>query len=341
MPSSLTRLSLLAAALSFPLAVAHAQQPTAAAAKPTFHQTTPLFTGTPSLFSPTSVAAASFASDSSSLYSSSTGEVETAMAEDYLSFDGAQPPPSSRRRYRRPNYSDKMHNKDGSNKLAFMAGAGFTIPAGSDASNYLNTSYDFGVGAGYNWNKKFGMLVQFNWDNFGVPGSVINNQISLYDNAGFTEVNSDGTTSQADFTGLDAHTHIWSFTLNPTFNFYTSDTFGAYAVVGGGFYHKVTTFTVPVEAEGYDYYYGPYIYTANENFDEYTSNSAGVNGGLGITYKPGRFSSERLFAEVRYVHTFNEYRPSDLSVVTSNTTNFYPANSLSTGYMPITFGIRF
>jgi len=37
---------------------------------------------------------------------------------------------------------------------------------------------------------------------------------------------------------------------------------GAYAVLGGGFYHKVTNFTVPTIGTYCDYYYGCYQYQA-------------------------------------------------------------------------------
>ena len=124
----------------------------------------------------------------------------------------------------------------------------------------------------------------------------------MYNNLGFTD--SDG--NPVDFSGLDGNAHIWSFSLNPTLNFYQGDKLGAYAVVGGGFYHKVTDFTLPQLGEGYSYYYGPYEYTYNQNIDTYTSNAPGVTGGIGVTYKFSRFANQRFFAEARYVHTFNQ-----------------------------------
>ncbi len=66
-----------------------------------------------------------------------------------------------------------------------------------------------------------------------------------------------------DATGLDGNSHIWSFTLNPIVNYYTSDTFGAYVIGGVGFYHKTADFTVPAIGTYCDPFYGCYQYQAN------------------------------------------------------------------------------
>ena len=260
-------------------------------------------------------------------YSSSA--VAELPADPAAAREDLQPPPR-RRRYGRPNYSDKYRNADGSNRFAFVAGGGFNVPVGDASANFLNTSWRFEGGAGVNFSKKAGVLVQFDYDHFGIPGGVLQNQANLYNNLS-------GTT---DYTGLGGNAHIWSFTLNPTLNLYQSDSWGAYAVVGGGFYHKVTNFTIPVTVQGYDYFGFPVQYTANQVVDHYTSNAPGVTGGLGLTYKFSRWSNERLFAEARYVHTFNQARPGD-ATITNASTNFYPPNSNETSYIPITFGIRF
>lgn len=269
---------------------------------------------------------------------SSSSSAETAVIapeeRDSLGPNLTQPPP--RRRYSRPHYTDRLHNADGSSKLAFIAGVGFEIPADSVTRQYLTTGYKFQLGGGINLNKKLALLLQFDYDHFGLPGSVLRNQQGIYTSAGFQQQNPDGTTSPADFSTLDGNAHIWSITLNPTYNFYQGDSFGAYAVVGGGFYHKVTNFTLPQTATAFDYFYGPYQYTVNQTFDHYTSNSGGANGGIGITYKPSKFASQRLYAEVRYVHTFNTQTTS-----TPTNFNFFPGNSATSNYIPITVGVRF
>jgi hypothetical protein len=277
-------------------------------------------------------------------YSSSSSDVDTPvdpivaarlnLAEGIGS--GMQPPP--RRRYGRPRYNDSSHNPDGSNKWAFMLGAGFTAPLGN-TYHYLNTNYAFQVGGGRNFNKNFSVMAQFDYDRFGFNGSTIFNEASLYNYycalGGFA-----GCAA-----GLDGSTHVWSFTLNPNYHVDITPTVGAYGVVGVGFYHKVANFTTPqavcldifCEFEG----------TENETFDHYTSNAPGFNGGFGITYKASRFSSERLYAEARYVFVDNSQRQG-VTVANSTTvlnayngTNLFPANSNRTTYTVYKFGVRF
>jgi hypothetical protein len=262
---------------------------------------------------------------SGSAYSSSSSEDSiSALSDARLNLSSAamaaaQPPP--RRRYGRPNYADSHTNPDGSSKYAFMAGGGASIPV-QDTANYLSTSYAFQVGAGRNFNKNLGVLFQFDYDHFGFQASTLNNQSNLYYGQNASSI------------GLDGTSHIWSFTLDPTFTFYGSDKTGAYVVGGVGFYHKVADFTVPSTGQYCDYYYGCYQYQANQVIDDYTSNAFGLNGGVGLTYKPSRFASERLYLEARYVWMDNSPRAASF-------TNLYPPNANQTYYIPVTVGLRF
>jgi hypothetical protein len=263
-------------------------------------------------------------------YSSSTGSAEMANAENFNFGGGAgQPPP--RRRYGKPNYNDSRTNADGSPKYTIFVGGGFTLPVGG-SHNYLTTSYDFQAGAGRNFNKTFGVVVQFDWDNFGFQTATLNRQLAIYNatcNGG------------CGLTQLGGTSHIWSFTTGPVVNFYSSDTFGAYAIGGVGFYHKTANFTIPAIGVYCDPFYGCFTYQANQTIDKYTSNAFGVNAGLGLTYKFSRFAGERFFVEGRYVYTFNSARPFSLGAANSNYFNVFPQNSAKTGFIPVTFGIRF
>jgi hypothetical protein len=146
---------------------------------------------------------------------------------------------------------------------------------------------------------------------------------------------------------LDGNAHVWSFSLDPTETFSQSDTWGVYAVEGFGFYHKVSNFLTPQSGVYFDPVYGPIAYTANEIIDHYTSNAPGFSGGLGVTYKLGKFSNERLYAEVRYAYAVNSAR-AGITVANMNSSannyliaNDFPANSNHTGYLPVKFGLRF
>jgi hypothetical protein len=283
----------------------------------------------PALASSSSTEAAAVASaplnltDDGIAYSSSVGASELTAAENFTGAASMQPPP--RRRYGRPRYTDSSHNADGSNKWTFEAGGGLTIPTGN-SHKYLTPSYAFQVGAGRNFNKNLGLLLQFDYDHFGFQGSTIAQQNFFY-----------GTNGQ----GLDGSTHVWSFTLDPIYNINSpSETVGAYVIGGVGFYHKVANFTIP--GEECDYYYG-ICYTANEPFDDYSSNAVGVNGGFGLTYKFSRFADERFFMEARYVFMDNSPR-AGITMANYQTYagyNYFPQNSHRTTYIPIKFGVRF
>lgn len=318
--SGLTRVAAVAFLTSCAAAV-YAQQP-AVSALPTLDLSHPALSLQASFKAPSDLAVSE--ESSSSVSSNSAAEALPADPGVAVSSDDLQPPPR-RRRYGRPNYSDKYRNADGSNRLAFVVGGGFNSPSGSASSDFLNLGYRLEAGAGINLNKKLGVLFQFDYDHFGIPDNVLQNQADLYNRLDPTGSNS--------FSGLGGNAHIWSFTLNPTLNFYQGDKLGAYAVVGGGFYHKVTNFTVPTTQQYCDFY-GCYQYTANQIVDHYFSNAPGATGGVGVTYKFSRWGNERLFAEARFVHTFNQAR-------LAGGNNFYPPNSNETSYIPITFGLRF
>ncbi len=167
-------------------------------------------------------------------YSSSIGSAEMANAENFsISSSADQPPP--RRRYGKPNYNDSRTNADGSPKYTIFVGGGFTLPVGGSHS-YLSTSYDFQAGAGRNFNKTFGAVVQFDWDNFGFQTATLNRQLAIYNST---------CNGGCGLTQLGGTSHIWSFTVGPVVNFYSSDTVGAYAIGGVGFYHKTANFTIP------------------------------------------------------------------------------------------------
>ncbi len=237
-------------------------------------------------------------------YSSSSSSDSDELANDpsslSSSLDATQPPP--RRRYGRPNYADSHTNPDGSSKYTFMVGAGFVTPV-QDTGNYLTTSWVFQVGGGRNFNKKIGVLLQFDYNDFGFQGKTLANQQALYNS--FCTPQDQALGLCAPFTVLGGNSHVWSFTLDPTYTFYDGEKMGAYVVGGVGFYHKTADFTTPVVQTACDPFYGCIQYQANQTVDDYTSNAVGFDGGLGLTYKPSRFSGQRLYVEARYVFMDN------------------------------------
>ncbi len=236
-----------------------------------------------------------------------------------LAGDAAQPGPG-RRSYGRSRYQDRWHNADGSNKIAIVGGAGLTLPVGN-TGKYYTPSYTITAGAGWNFNKMFGILGEFHYDHMNLTTGSLNYQYNNY-------INNYGATS-GDLTGLDGNAHVVALTVNPIVNFTGAgrhSKVGAYVTGGVGFYHKATNFTLPQEVDSYYY-----SYVTNANIETYSANGFGVNGGIGLTYKLSEFSSTRLFAEARYNWI-------DLG---SNSSESFPYNRRNTEYIPVTVGIRF
>lgn len=265
-------------------------------------------------------------------YLSNVGAVETAKAEGF-SFGAREGQPPPRRRYGRPNYSDSHTNADGSAKYSFFAGGGFTVPV-SKTHAYATPGWKIQAGGGRNFNQAVGVMVEFDYDKFGMQKSTLTNQINLYNNLCIQN------SGQSCLDQLGGNIHDWSFSLNPVVNFYASDTVGAYVTGGPGFYHKYTQFTTPAIGTYCDPYYGCYQYQANQPVDWYTSNAFGLNIGAGLTYKLSRWANQRFYMEARYVWTDNKQRPYDVSG-TTNYFNAFPQASERTTWIPVTFGIRF
>jgi hypothetical protein len=230
----------------------------------------------------------------------------------------------------RPRYRGANTNPDGSNKYTGFGGFGFTQPVGN-TFKYLTPSYGFQVGVGRQWSKKFALPIQFDYDRFGFTRQNIGNESYIYT----------GDSNAAD-NGIDANSHIWSFTLDPTYTFYQNDKWGGYVVAGVGFYHKVANLTAP-QTELYCPYGFCEEYEVQGNFATFTSNAPGFNGGFGVTYKFSHFSNERFYGEARYVFIDNSQRTgatvANAATYTGN--NGYPGNSNRTSYFPVKFGIRF
>ncbi|MGA1982742.1 MAG: hypothetical protein ABSG84_09710 [Acidobacteriaceae bacterium] len=250
----------------------------------------------------------------------------------------SQPPP---RRYGRPNFSRTTSNPDGSNKYEFLGAVGAGLPVGNTHA-YETPNWGFQAGGGRNFNRNFGVILQFDYDHFGLQAATLNHQEVVYNYCPPAVMVANQC--PAPIANLDGNNHVWSFTLNPTFTLATQGSWDAYAVVGGGFYHKVTNFLAPTSQEECSIY-GCGYYNVDETVAHYTSNAFGVNGGFGLTVKISNFSGAKVYLETRYVLVLNSqrYGYTAQNVATTTYTGFdaYPANSNRTTYIPIKLGIRF
>lgn len=262
--------------------------------------------------------------------SSSSDAVDTELAS--LSADpvaglggsgsGAGQYGAHRRSYGRSRYQDRWHNADGSTKVAFVGGVGINVPVGNTGKFYT-PSYDFQVGAGYNFNRMLGVLAEFHYDHVGLTGGAIGYE--------YNNLLNDGVTAD-ELAGFDANGHVLSFSVDPVISLTgRSSKLGAYVTGGVGYYRKTTNFTLPSVGTTCDFYYC-YQYSSNVNVDQYTASGFGANAGAGLTYKLSEFSSERLFVEARY-HWLN--------LNDSNNQDFFQFNRRNSEYIPVTVGLRF
>jgi hypothetical protein len=220
-----------------------------------------------------------------------------------------------------PNYESRWSH------IAFNGGAGFTIPIGNttnfnhadadaaaNGNGPLSPSQGFGynvdIGAGWNFSKKFGVLVDYEFIRDSIPND-------------YTDILAGGSGS-----GLGGNINTWSLSLDPIYYLPMSRKSGAYLTGGGGFYRKVTNFTEPVQE--CDFYYG--CYNVPVTAEHFSSNQGGANFGVGFYHKIfGEDSSGKFYAQVKYVFVDSPK---------ASNSNFGQGSGTEE-LLPITFGIRF
>lgn len=185
-------------------------------------------------------------------------------------------------------------------RLNLDLGAGVTPTLGT-TNNELNTGWNIVGGAGFNFNRPFGVVLQVMYSSLGVNNSVLN---------------------EFDVPGADAH--LWAFTLNPIIRLRNKDRVGFYVIGGPGYYRRVLNLTEPTIAivTVFDPFFGiiaPVAFPANQIIGTITKVGWGGNIGAGITYRL-RDSGAKLFAEVRYHHIGTNPKAMDI--------------------LPVTFGVR-
>jgi hypothetical protein len=188
--------------------------------------------------------------------------------------------------------------------LALNFGAGFNAPIGNDGP-YISWGGNFNVGGGLHFSKRLSLLAEYQLLDNKLPGSFI-------------------AASGSGATGGNAH--IWGLTLDPVIDLFPARTSSFYVTGGGGFYRKVTSFTVQVCCD----FYGNYV---NEVAAHFSSNQGGLNFGAGFTHRLGGTYSDgnmKLFAEARY-----------LWVNTPEYNAFTGSTKMgATELLPVSFGVR-
>ncbi|HTS61557.1 MAG TPA: outer membrane beta-barrel protein [Candidatus Acidoferrales bacterium] len=180
-----------------------------------------------------------------------------------------------------------------------FVGGGFTNPVNPIASR-LDTGWNVTAGAGYNFTKHAGLMLDFMFDQ--------------------TPIN---TTFLNQVQAPDGNVRTWGFTLDPVFHVTKESPVDVYITGGGGIYHRTVEYTQPVVTTGvfFDPWFGyyPAAFASNQVIGSFGQYKGGIDGGVGFSVKLGS-SHLKLFAEARYHHIFTRQVPTDL--------------------IPVTFGIR-
>ena len=87
------------------------------------------------------------------------------------------------------------------------------------------------------------------------------------------------------------HAHIWSFTVDPVIDLFPKSSNDLYVTGGGGFYRKVTSFTVLSPTQYCTYFYCGIGY-APQVVGHFSSNQGGWNIGGGYQHRMGGMYGE-------------------------------------------------
>jgi len=208
-----------------------------------------------------------------------------------------------------PGWNTPLRNADGSVKIAVELGGGYNTTAGA-ARNYQDSGWNTRIGGGYRFNRRFAALIEYNYDRFTLPQSIMA---------------SDPVASNQFFAANTGSVHIWSFTLEPTFQYFSTERLGGYLIGGGGFYRKV----IQVRYEC------PSGQSCNNkpgnNKNVASNNSGGANLGAGFAWRTWDHSNTKLFLEGRYVWVDSQPQTHYSA---------YPSVYKRTGYFPVTAGLR-
>jgi len=184
-------------------------------------------------------------------------------------------------------------------RFAFDIGGGFTQPVGN-TERHLDMGWNVQAGAGFNFSQYVGLMVQADYNRFGINGATLNS-------VGFP----------------DGDVNVFSATLDPIVHLTPRSHFDVYLIGGGGLYHRTQEFTQPSFATftGFNPFFGFYnaAVPTTQVLASYTVNKPGVNGGMGIAL--GTKWHGKFFAEARYHR-----------IIMSNYQH--------TDYVPVSFGFR-
>jgi len=184
-------------------------------------------------------------------------------------------------------------------RFTFDIGGGFTQTLGG-TSRRLDDGWNIKGGAGYNFNRYVGAMVDLNYNRFDINSA---------------------TLTSVGFPG--GNVSVFSATLDPIVHVLPGHHVDVYLIGGGGVYRTQQQFTQPSTATvlGFDPFFGFYnvAIPTTEILSSYSVNKPGVNIGAGFAV--GTKWHGKFFAESRYHRIFM-------------------GNDRHVDYIPVSFGFR-
>lgn len=259
-----------------------------------------------SLLFGTTLLAAGFAAAQSSSSTPQTGAGVSAPTESsssdsqFLADDGGGAPalsaaamaltPSAGGAAAGQEYGSGKHGMLSWSRVAGNFGGGFNAPIGNDTSSggsscttycgpFLTYGGNFTGGLGLRFSPRFSLLGEYQFMDDKLPGNFI------------AAVGTQG-----------GNAHIWSLTLDPVIDLFPKRSNSIYVTGGGGFYRKVTNFTVVEQGEECEFYC--FTFPENATVFHFSSNQGGANVGFGLTHRLGGTYGDgqmKVYAEARYV----------------------------------------
>jgi hypothetical protein len=215
-----------------------------------------------------------------------------------------------------PGWNTRWRNTDGSLRDVVELGYGTNTAAG--ASRTLQSfGWNYRIGAGYRMNRRLAVLIEYNFDRFRASQALASLPIA-YPPENYA-------------IAYPSTIHLWSFTLEPTVQYFSTSRLGGYVIGGGGFYRKVMTGNFPGLLPG------PNLSLVDSGpqgkINLFSNNAGGANFGAGFAWRVWDHSNTKLFVEGRYVWVDNSRNPLSAE---------YPQAAVATrtGYFPVTGGLR-
>lgn len=198
-----------------------------------------------------------------------------------------------------------------SERINVNIGATLSVPVGSTA-HLVENNPGIVAGLGYNFSPRHSVIGEFMWNGLNPRNGALQPiRTALQDNS------------------LSGHSNLYAVTGNYRFQL-QGKVFGAYAIVGGGWYYRTAGLSKPVTSGvntvcapawlwwGFTCVSG--TVTANQTVGQFNSSTLGGNAGVGFLIKVAD-PSYRLYFEPRY--------------------HYAPTKNVSTRLLDITVGIRY